>query len=415
MPSWDLDFLSRLTDDDLILSNQADDNAITTIAGDIQVVYRSPESDPILPVMPADMYVCRYSLSFGPSSEAQNEGLVRIIPFVGKDDKWDDFVTSSGEKAVKRPRTESDPTQPNLPSNPSASATPARHCYSENDDSSGEDFQPGNAVISEGVIDKRNTRVGSEHQVFVPPFAPNQNIVSRNPTQVWKPNQLSPDELRKFLTMASHILVPYLKQNGLTHTEPYCPLAWDQMEDLSKELGHDKLPTLSTICTASALSEKRTDMLREVDIDSLLRLLHNHSYNTSNALLAIKASPESFITLMTTAQKEVVNATFRRYAGSLRMVYKALAPEKTFQDVIDYIYRYKIPDQFRLFQETKREQAIRMLECIESRRSMNASINVSRDEGKNSALLSPERKAKSADWYDLERRCHLRIQLILTF
>ena len=104
MPAWDLDFVSRLTDDDLILSNQADDNALTAIAGDIQVVYRRPDSDPELPTMPADMYVCRYSVSFGERSDARNEGLLRIIPFIGKDDKWDDFVTSSGEKAVKKPR-----------------------------------------------------------------------------------------------------------------------------------------------------------------------------------------------------------------------------------------------------------------------------------------------------------------------
>ena len=385
----------------MILSNQADDNALTTIAGAIEVVYRRPESDPVLPAMPSDMYVCRYSVSFGKTGDATDEGLVRIIPFAGQDDRWDGFVTSSGEKAVKRPRAESETHDPpTLPNDVTTISTKLRNYYSESEDSLGEDFRAGTAVISEGAIDHRNTRVGPEHQVLVPPFSPNQKIVSRQPTQVWKPQQISPEELRAFVAKASKILVPYLQRNGLTHNEPYSPLSWDQMEELAKELGPDKMPSLSTICTASALSEKRTDMLREVNADSLLGILHDHSYNINSALHAIRASPKSFVTSMTTTQKDIVNATFRRYAGSLRMVYKALAPEKTFQDVIDYVYRYKIPDQFRLFQETKREQAIRMLECIESRRNINASLSVNsnREDSKSSTLSNPERKTKNSEW-----------------
>jgi hypothetical protein len=402
MPAWDLDFVNRLTDDDLILSNQADDNALTAIAGDIQVVYRSPDSDPDLPTMPADMYVCRYSVSFGESSDGKNEGLLRIIPFVGKDDKWDDFVTSSGEKAVKRPRQEESP-QDDLPksvSTPPPHVNPSnrRRYYSDSDDSSSEEFHLGGAVISEGTIDQRNARVGPEHQISVPPFVPNQKIVSRNPTPVWKPQQISRDELQEYMAKASRILVPYLKRKGLTHSEPYSPLAWDQMEELSKEMGPDKMPTLSTICTASALSEKRTDMAREVDTDALLRLLHQHTYDADEALQVIKSSPKSFVSTMTPTQKEIVNSSFRRYAGSIRMVYKALAPGKTFQDVIDYVYRFKIPDQFRLFQEIKREQAIRMLECIESRRNTNAPISVDRDESKTSLQPPSEHKEKNGDW-----------------
>jgi hypothetical protein len=161
------------------------------------------------------------------------------------------------------------------------------------------------------------------------------------------------------------------------------------MEALTKEMGANKLPTLSTICTASALSEKRTDMLREVDADALMRLLHDHSYNAEDALRAIEAAPKKFVTAMTMAQKDVVDSAFRRYAGSFRMVYKALAPVKSLQDVIDYIYRYKIPDQYRLFQETKREAAIRMLESIESRRNMNANINTNKE---------PSERTRGIDW-----------------
>lgn len=261
----------------------------------------------------------------------------------------------------------------------------------ESDDNSNNNFQSGNAVIGEGAIDPRNTRVGPEHQVSVPKFDPSHKvkIVSRNPKAVWKPGQTSREDVQIYMTKAAGILIPYLKRKGLTHTEPYSPLTWDKMEALTKEMGTDKLPTLSTICTASALSEKRIDMLREVDADALMRLLHEHSYNSEGALRAINAAPKNFVTTMTMAQKDIVNSAFRRYAGSFRMVYKALAPAKSLQDVIDYIYRHKIPDQYRLFQETKREAAIRIVESIESRRNINANINANKERAE---------RAKGIDW-----------------
>jgi len=51
--------------------------------------------------------------------------------------------------------------------------------------------------------------------------------------------------------------------------------------------------------------------------------------------------------------------------------------DKGLSEVIDYHYRFKIPDQFRKVQERKREQAIRMLECIETKRHLNAPIIMS--------------------------------------
>ena len=390
----------------MILSNQADDNALTTIAGEVQVVYRRPESDNPLPSMPVDMFACRYSMSFAGRGDSSSEGFVRIIPFVGKDDKWEDCVTSVGERAILNRRQDEEPAKQRMPiiSSPSAS-TKKRHRYysDDSDDSSSGEFPSGNAVISEGAIDHRNTRVGYEHQVSVPKFDSSikPKIVSRNPKPVWKPGQASREAVQSYMTKASAILIPYLQKKGLTHTDPYSPLAWEHMEALTKEMGVNKLPTLSTICTASALSEKRTDMLREVDADALMRHLHVHSYKADDALRAIEAAPKKFVTSMTMAQKDIVDSAFRRYAGSFRMVYKALAPAKTLQDVIDYIYRYKIPDQYRLFQETKREAAIRMLESIESRRKNNANINVNKE---------PSERSRGIDWYVSIALVHSRAQ-----
>ena len=50
------------------------------------------------------------------------------------------------------------------------------------------------------------------------------------------------------------------------------------------------------------------------------------------------------------------------------MIGNYIAPRKTMRDVVDYQYRFKIPDQFRRYQDKKREQALRIMECIEKRR-----------------------------------------------
>lgn len=96
-------------------------------------------------------------------------------------------------------------------------------------------------------------------------------------------------------------------------------------------------------------------------------------YDVKNALGVVSASPREFVTVWTPQDKNVFDNAFRRYSGSLRAIYKGMG-NKNLQDVIDYHYRFKIPDQFRRFQERKREQAVRMLECIETRRSLNAPI-----------------------------------------
>ena len=89
------EFLGRLTEHDLVLSNQTDDNALTTICGEIQVLYRRPESDPVLPPIPDSAYLCRYSMEFGEG--AKERGKVDITPFTGEDDDWSEM---SRHKAV---------------------------------------------------------------------------------------------------------------------------------------------------------------------------------------------------------------------------------------------------------------------------------------------------------------------------
>jgi hypothetical protein len=227
--------------------------------------------------------------------------------------------------------------------------------------------------IDEGTTEQRYIRVGKEHQVFVPPFVPNQKSVSRHPTMVWKPGMITQQEIDDYLEQATKILTPFLRDFGLTQEEPYCPFPTSRLEELSQSMSWNRLPTLSSVSTVSSLSTKKIDALREVDSDLLLRNLHASNYIVKTAIAAVAASPRDFVTMWSLQEKDVFNAGFRRYAGSLRAIYKGMG-NKDLQDVIDYHYRFKIPDQFRRFQERKREQAVRMLECIETRRSVNAPI-----------------------------------------
>jgi hypothetical protein len=86
---------------------------------------------------------------------------------------------------------------------------------------------------------------------------------------------------------------------------------------------------------------------------------------------------------------------------------KGLKPEKTLEDVIDYHYRFKIPYMFNRFQDRKREQAVRMLECIETRRSIETPILVpgcqecmgsSSQSAKKTATGSDEANLNGQDW-----------------
>ena len=94
------DFLSKLSAKDLVLGDQTDANPLTSICGTVQVVYRNPESDKVLPEMPPNLYVCRYSASICDDDEDEDEeenasmhdnsevGRIEVIPFTGEDDEW---------------------------------------------------------------------------------------------------------------------------------------------------------------------------------------------------------------------------------------------------------------------------------------------------------------------------------------
>jgi hypothetical protein len=389
----------------LILSNQTDDNPVATICGEVQVLYRRPDADQSLPAMPSNAYVCRYSMAFGADDDDDVQGTVEVTPFSGDNDEWSEILAIPTGFSSKRPRSgNKDSSEKRLPSSKKAYSTDGLRSNETMSSTSSSDSETGRsfdhlrpAGLDEGTTEQRDIRVGPEHQVPVPAYVPNQKVVSRNPTLAWKRGKISQEEINSFLKQVSKLLSPYLRENRLTHEEPYSPLAWDDMETNIREAGKGQLPTLSSVCTASSLSKKRIDMLRECDVDAILKILHEKDYNTKAAYAAIQASPRDFLTVWSLREKELFNSGFRRYAGSLRMIYKGIAPSKGFQDVIDYHYRFKIPDQFRRFQDKKREQAVRMMECIETRRNINSVINLTSE--RNAGIESaPKKRNKEVEW-----------------
>jgi hypothetical protein len=158
--------------------------------------------------------------------------------------------------------------------------------------------------------------------------------------------------------------------------------------------------TLSQMSTASSLSKDHNELTRECKIDELLTALKEHNYNPKAALAYVKAHPREYLTIWTEKERESFNSVFRRHSGSLRMISKALAGTKTFKDVVDYHYRFKIPDQFRRYQEKKREQAVRMMECLEKRRSLDAPI-FQRDEAAVELRKRAAAKKSNDEWYVL--------------
>jgi hypothetical protein len=228
------------------------------------------------------------------------------------------------------------------------------------------------APETEGSTLIGNISIGPDHQVRVPPFVPGQIVVSRNPTLVWKPASIPQAILDRYLENASKVLNDYMEQNGLVVDNPYAPLPSARVEAMLRAENNGQPMTLSRMSTASSLSSTHNKLTRECKLDTLLTILNEHSYNPEEALKTVAASPHDYLTIWTKKEKDLFNSVFRRYSGSLRMISKTLAGSKTFKDVVDYHYRFKIPDQFRRYQEKKREQALRMMECVEKRRSFEA-------------------------------------------
>jgi hypothetical protein len=383
-------------------------------------LYRDPNLDAKIPshVLPAT-YLCRYSLRIDDASR------VVVLPYTGDNDDWKEMTVSAlnSKKRIVGDDDSSGNSNSSISINGNGNGNIGEQQRKGGETSGGQflhnlmsptsqDNQKRRRVgdfadtegIDEGTMEQRDIQIGSDHQVYVPPFVSNQNnytaIVSRNSVRMWTPDKISQEGTDDYIEKAAMILTPYLREHRLTQEEPYAPFPTKRMEELSKLLSRKRLPTLSSVSSASSLTTHKVDALREYNVDALLRNLHVSNYNINAAIAAIEASPKDYLVAWSQHEKARFNTGFRRYSGSLRAIYKGMDDNKALPEVIDYHYRFKIPDQFRRVQERKREQAVRMLECIETKRNLNAPIVVS-SEATNSGTPSggsDENNKEKLDW-----------------
>ncbi|KAL7556984.1 hypothetical protein ACA910_018268 [Epithemia clementina (nom. ined.)] len=231
-----------------------------------------------------------------------------------------------------------------------------------------------NAIVAEGEgsILRESIEVGPEHQAVVPPFEPNQPPPkSRNPKLVWKRGAFTDEQIAEYLNGVAQHHTAFLDKHRLSATAAYTPLL--DAERLERVLQHrpERL-TGSSLSTASMLAgeEHRAALRKECDADALLEILMDSGGDVSQAIATATAKIEQITSgAWTLAERARYNEGFRHHQGALRKIAKTLAPLKTMQEVVDYHFRCKIPDQFRQYQEKKREIAVRIVECLEEKRS----------------------------------------------
>jgi len=272
---------------------------------------------------------------------------------------------------INRPQVENDAANATIDSSSSGGSSDG----DDNDESGSSDTPEDHQMMEgEGSALRSDIMVGGRHQAIVGPFVPGQKVRSRKPKLVWKPDQITDATLHDYLSRLAAFHTPYLSHHGLTMQEPYSPLSAERTEEFLRQLPDHTSLTGSSISTASSICRHRNSLLKECDADAALELLHDHKYNVDAALETAKINLEQLSGGWTRAEKEIFDQGFRHYDGSLRMIGKKIGPTKDFRDVVDYHFRFKIPDQFRQYQDKKREQAVRMIECIEKRRYYEPSL-----------------------------------------
>lgn len=425
MGSISLDSLKkRMRPREVVGSLEVGTYVMNTIGGPARVFFRSvpneeeqsenKEDDDEEPQLPKDAFMCRYSLKKADKDDASEDAekekvTMEVVPYAPEDDTEeeegdddDDDDEESKGRSRKRARG-SDKDNDTV----------------DEDDTSGGSSSDDESRTQEGegsITNQGKIRVGPQHQVPVPPHDPKTKIISRNPTLVWsKETTTTQEQLDEYFNKAGAILTPFAeKQLLVMGTEPFTSIPSADLEAIMREREGNAALTVSSISTSASLSSSalKTNLIRECDADALLKNLHDHKYSVEAALGMVAASPRDFLTKWTLQERESYDNAFREHGGSLRMVAKSmssLASDKTHCQVVDYHYRFKIPDQYRRYQDKKREQAVRMMECIEARRHHDSSeVHIvpqgskpSGDENTSSAGENPKKKkAKTESWSD---------------
>ena len=235
--------------------------------------------------------------------------------------------------------------------------------------------------------------VGPNHQATVPPFPsdlssrPSSSSSNKNkkqesinstledtatsPIPVWKPGGISDEDMDQFVSDAAVVLKKYMSHNdietvGMPSSSIFMGVPGDEKKMSSQpnvtstKTASEPTPTETKTEQNQINERKPRPMTRECNEDRIIQTLHECSYDTLVALEKIRKDPLAYLTIWDRNEKESFNNGFRRYRGSLRSISKGVS-SKTYKDVVDYHYRFKIPYQFRKYQDKKREQARKMM------------------------------------------------------
>lgn len=346
--------LNHLHPRDLLLGEIEDENEISTILGKCHVSRCAP--DMTLDIKDSShtsgsesmkrsrggSFTCNFDISI---STNKGKSKVTIVPYQG-------VPIASEEPAPKRPRTTSLSESGNFETADNT-VTESQSMEDANDDVSGDgDSSSENSDIlskqpspeSEGNATQK-IMVGPAHQATLPPFTPRQRSQAEHapPVPIWIPDKINDVDIDEYLDSAKDILIQYMKEKNIEITR-----------NVPQNLDEAHLQSKFTV--------------REFNADQIFKVLHDKSYDKENALKAIKTSPHLYLNVWTKEEKELYDAGFKRHFSAIRVIANGMSSFKKHKDVVDYHYRFKIPDQFRRYEDKKREQAMRMLQAIEKQR-----------------------------------------------
>lgn len=365
--------ISQMERHEVVLSDETDENDCTGILSKIDVRFRDqipadlPPSDPSLPKQ--DILYCRYFLITNePDIDQGVPGLTSVSHFSeSRSSRLENHTRATGSADEKPPAADENGSVESETSN-------------DSNEENGSAAQPHVQVEGEGSSLRGEIQVGKNYQVEVPPFKPGLTAGDRKPTLIWKKGAIENGELHSFLQQVAVLHNTYLDKHGLSMEEPYSPLPTGPTEHWMK-LQSGRSLTGSFMSTASMLAStgvesgvpsRKTSLRKECDPDEVLRILSEHKYDTKAALADIKSRLGTLNKgAWSHTERDAYDDGFRHHQTDLRRIAKSIMT-RSVKDTIDFHFRYKIPDQFRVFQHRKREQAVRMVECIEARRYQDA-------------------------------------------
>lgn len=357
-------FLDVLTGNEVVLTNLMDANEVSCIAGLCKIHFQKLTGD-AKDATGADK-ICRYRLKIDATNKTIDWKEMAEQDSANENDE----VERRGKKQDKMDVDEESKQKQEPEDVEMAEDDTVGTILSGSDDDCDSLSTNRVPIQGEGSNFDGEIRVGPKFQMPVGPFHPKRRVRSRGAKLVYKANILSDNELTQFLSDVASLHNQFLAEQKMTMKDPYILLHQERADDFVTHLPKGYPVTGSVMSTASSMGggDERIPLLKECNPDAVLELLSDHAFDTARALDAIRDDLDAISCGWTQPEKAVFDAGFRRHEGELREIGDVMFPTKSVRDVVDYHYRFKIPEQFRKYQSKKREQALRITQCIQNRK-----------------------------------------------